>query len=429
MHAATKYRNALIYLLPALFLPTGCATKSRSEIQNAFVEKSNSDPVYFKNQFFTSPNTPFEMQLDRLPLSGAVAESWSDTFLPNRWGGGAVRWYGDNDLGSMEEPKARPDMWTYKLYTREELKALPLEMLQKLSPSEKYDILIGRYDYPLTNSERIRNRPEDANWEGVCNGWSSAALWYSEPEPVTIINSAGIKIPFGSSDIKSLLMLHQYLTTDLVRYALLGDQCKSSSLAKAVALSNPAALSGDSLDACSDANAGSFHLVLTNMLGRLKKGLVFDVDRDEEIWNQPVFRYESRILERTASKARVSTDVWYAEEVMPSWTPNIREGRNHIVKATYNYDLELAPDGSITGGSWREGTDRDGKIAPVYHPDFVWFGEVANDHYILKDWKSPTRAYTLPNPVEMGGVIDLWKVSVGKSPDFRGMPKDTSKKM
>lgn len=423
MHTGLE-RNLLLGLLAiSSFYNTSCMTKSASHLMNPFQPNSSSDPVYFENQFFKTAGIPFEKRLDKLPTLGGISEAWSDTFLPNRWGGAGVRWYGDNDLGDMDEPKPRPDMWNYKLHTPNDLRQMSEEMIRKLSPSEKYDILLSRYDYPLTNSERERNKPGDADWEGVCNGWSTAAIKYSEPNPVTIVNKEGISIPFGASDIKSLLMLHQYFITQFPHYAILGDKCNSKSLVTALSLSNPAALSGDSLDSCSDANAGSFHLVVSNMLGRLKKGLVFDVDRDDEVWNQPVFKFETRILERSGAKARVSTDVWYAEEKMPSWDPMIKAQSNNIKKATYNYNLELAPDGTIIGGSWIDGSDRDGNNAIVYHPDFIWYGDGEDENYMLTSWKSPSRSFTLPLPIEMGAVIDIWKVSTGKSPNFRGQNK------
>jgi hypothetical protein len=240
---------------------------------------------------------------------------------------------------------------------------------------------------------------------------------------VTLINREGIMVPFGSSDIKSLLMLQQYFVSSFPRYAILGDRCDNSTLAKAVALKQPAALSGDSLDACSDANAGAFHLVVTNMLGRLKKGLVFDVDRDEEVWNQPVYKYESRILEKSAQTARVSTTVWYAEELMPEWLPFIPNKRNAVVQATYNYILELSADGKITGGKWLEGTNRDGKTEPVYHPDFVWYGDGEQTQYTMQKFDTKTGIHMSQLPIDFGAVVDLWAVSTGKTANFRGLVK------
>ncbi len=410
------------FLCSALF-SVACKKNTQTGVKNAFVENTSTDPVFFEKQFFKTTNIQFERTLERLPLAGEIAEAWADTYLPNVWAGAAMRWYGDSGLGNMEHPIPRPDMWTYKLYTAAELQQLPIEQLKKLSPAEKFDILMGRYDYPLTNVERARTSAKDADWEGVCNGWATAAVKYSEPAPVTLINKDGVMLPFASSDIKSLLMVHQYFVDTFPRYAILGDRCQDDSVAKAVFNGNKDVLDGHSLDACSDANAGAFHLVVTNMLGRLKKGLVFDVDRDAEVWNQPVYKYESTILERTPQKARVSTKVWYAEELMPEWFPFVANRRNSVVQATYNYNLELSPEGKITGGTWLDGSDRDGNSQPVYHPDFVWFGDGETSHYFKQKFETKTGFYQTQLPIDFGGVIDLWAVATGKAPNFRGLAK------
>ncbi len=50
---------------------------------------------------------------------------------------------------------------------------MSLDDLKILSPAEKYDIYVGRYDYPTVQSEWKRTNPEDAHWEGLCHGCTS----------------------------------------------------------------------------------------------------------------------------------------------------------------------------------------------------------------------------------------------------------------
>jgi hypothetical protein len=283
-------------------------------------------------------------------------------------------------------------MWTYKLNTLEELKKLSLESLKGLSPSEKFDILMGRYEYPLTHVERKRTDPNDQIWEGTCNGWATAALKFSEPPPVTITNKDGIVVPFASSDIKSLLMLHQFFIEKYKSYAILGDRCENVQSPRMESFF-PAMLGEDSLDACSDSNAGAFHLVLTNMIGRLKKGLVFDVDRDSEVWNQPVVGYEieyknlstgeiyetfkdavislkdfktDRFAKHRSKKAvelvGISMRVGYVNETGASRAESDSEAEDAIVWTVYDYDLEIDAAGNIIGGEWLSQN----------HPDFIW---------------------------------------------------------
>jgi len=98
-----------------------------------------------------------------------------------------------------------PQDFRYQLYTLEELKQMSAEQLKLLSPAEKYDIYVGRYDYPTVHSEWKRTHPTDASWFGLCHGWAPASLVFKNPNTTTLTNLDGITIPFGSSDIKAYL--------------------------------------------------------------------------------------------------------------------------------------------------------------------------------------------------------------------------------
>lgn len=81
--------------------------------------------------------------------------------------------------------------------------------------------------------------------------------------------------------------------------------------------------------ACADINAGAFHILLTNMIALQNKGFVIDRDRSIQVWNQPVFGYNSRVLDSrepshsaapTAVKeVFISTKARYTVEVNPQW--------------------------------------------------------------------------------------------------------------
>ena len=57
------------------------------------------------------------------------------------------------------------------------------------------------------------------------------------------------------------------------------------------------------MDACDDINPGSFHIGLVNFLGRQKQPLIFDRNRDEEVWNYPVYRFSSYVEGLSESEA------------------------------------------------------------------------------------------------------------------------------
>ncbi|MDQ3233995.1 MAG: hypothetical protein M3Q07_19470 [Pseudobdellovibrionaceae bacterium] len=130
--------------------------------------------------------------------------------------------------------------------------------------------------------------------------------------------------------------------------------------------------------ACTDTNAGAFHLVLTNVVGIRKESFVIDMTRDYEVWNQAVAKYDSReIATYTGSKisaeaapgtvkeVQVETILRYTGEMNPMWEPfgdgSAIDTRYHK-PLRYRYRLELDERGHIIGGSWVSDS----------RPDFIW---------------------------------------------------------
>ena len=158
--------------------------------------------------------------------------------------------------------------------------------------------------------------------------------------------------------------------------------------------------------ACRDVNAGAFHLVIGNQLGLNREGFLIDKTRDVEVWNQPVFRYDSEVLGWSAPDAgaspgtdrvvRVKTRLYFADDTDYGWAfwyPTlpalfgiqspftseyeryqqflIREGdltepgrypEGILDYADYEYKLDLDRGGVILGGEW----------ITFDRPDFLW---------------------------------------------------------
>jgi hypothetical protein len=157
---------------------------------------------------------------------------------------------------------------------------------------------------------------------------------------------------------------------------------------------------------CSDVNAGAFHVVLTNQLGHMKEGFLIDKARDLEVWNQPVFRFESTVLgergllSRSSSRVyrelRIRTRIYFADDTDHGWAwwfptltalfgpaPGFEEEyrryqdsllRNGdaetrpvypegvVGTSDYEYTLELDRQGRVIGGAW----------ISFERPDFMW---------------------------------------------------------
>lgn len=156
----------------------------------------------------------------------------------------------------------------------------------------------------------------------------------------------------------------------------------------------------DSLDpACSDTNAGSFHIVMANQLGIMNEGFLMDKTRDGEIWNQPIYKFDSKVVGEeapnrnsapgTVKMVEMDTYLYYADDSdygWSFWNPTlsglfglkdyftsfldefkkyqdvlIREGDlegyeeypEHVLShAHYKYKLELDRNNRIIGGQW-----------------------------------------------------------------------------
>lgn len=344
-------------------------------------EPGNS-PVFFKNLSGTEMITHFKS----LPLNGNQLDDrygWSETYWPSNVGGIAYRW---------SHPDPQP--FRYQLYKKDELKKMKLEELSRLSPAELYDIAMGDYNYTLTRKTLGRFSTRDLWWEGICHGWSQASTNYPEPAKVLVTNPDGIKVPFGSSDVKGLLAMHEAYNYG-GKFSFTGRRCKVNGKVEGEGdnrdhFPNPPSPEDANTPDCKDVNAGAFHVVISNMLGIHGRGFVADVDRFNDVWNQPITSYQSSVTGEEAiseldnsigiaRRVRVKMTMTYGEE-LKFFTPALGATgiRNFVSKEpvtgtvhqefrhkSYEYILELDEGGKIIGGTWITET----------RPDFLWMYE------------------------------------------------------
>lgn len=326
---------------------TGCGGAN-----DASVDVSNLEEAWDANNDPRRLAGTYEVEFAALPTDGRLtSEPWTDSYWPSYKGGLANRWASLNSV----------DPFAYSPPSEAAVRRMSQSQLRQLSPAEKYDIFRGQFTFPLLQYERRRTSAANPTWYGICHGWAQASLHFpKEPKPLTLRSAGGIDVPFGSADVKGLLALAQQYNRPQGATRLLGRRCSL----------NPS----DDSPACRDVNAGSFHIILTNFIGRLGQGFVFDFERALEVWNFPVFGYASEILGETdqvyASAApgtqrivRVKSVVNYISGHGPSWDPvpySISAPQNS--QKTYLYNLELDADGKIIGGEWLQGQ----------RPDFLW---------------------------------------------------------
>lgn len=302
-------------------------------------------------------STNFNHQFSALSLSGKVADKqkyWSSDYWARYKGGINYRWNA-----------ARPSGFNLISPTQAQASQMSLAQLRTLAPSEKWDLYNGRYDYPVKREVNNYASPTRPTWEGICDGWAGAAMNHDEPTPLVVTNPDGIQIPFGSSDIKALLSWY-YAKKFTDGHSQMGRRCNGSSTS--------------TLPNCQhDMNAGAFHIVLANKIGRDGTTFIADIDRGKEVWNHIAYDYRSTIRNSnlsplstsapgTVKMVRVRTVVNYVFLLSRNTRePVLGTSRQNTRSRTYEYYLDLDINGRIIGGEW----------ITNQRPDFLWLSRKA----------------------------------------------------
>lgn len=283
-----------------------------------------------------------------LPLKAKVSETnkyWSSDYWPLQKGNINLRWNSKTPVGfNLKSPTLKEAM---KMTEKE---------LSELSPSEKFDLFRGDYQYTLKKEVAKRSSPNRKIWEGICHGWAAAALNHIEPKPKILKNPDGVLIPFGSSDIKALLSYYYAYKYDPVSTYQIGRRCNGRQYCD------------------HDMNAGAFHVILANQVGLSGKGFIADIENGQEVWNQVAFDYVTTVLRDnllpardsargTEKVIRVKTQMRVVFNIIRnSWFPVNGTPLQTFKMNDYEYDLDLDKDGKIIGGDWRS----------KLRPDFLW---------------------------------------------------------
>jgi hypothetical protein len=371
------FRNTLIL--------TGVAASLISGSFSAWAGSPASSDAWDSMNSPTRLAPDFDYHYDRLPLAKKVPREhmpWSDTYWPSNRGSIAYRWHSSKPGFAWNSPReVNRTVFDFKSPTRAEALKMSPEEIAELSPAEKFDLVRGDYDYPLTKKAKKRGGPLRAYWEGICHGWAPASVNHAEPKPVKVRNPDGIEISFGSADVKAVLDF--YYGTVNMHWESLGGICHVD-LDKNPNSTDPA---------CLDVNAGSFHIVMANYIGLRGTPFIADVSRGYEVWNNPIYAYESKEVNfsgptsnsppKTIRRILVETDVRYSsdhEDLGPQWdatvgtpetlvTDDLAKADPHAFDHVFRYEtdhysywLDLSVDNVILGGEWVS-ADR---------PDYLW---------------------------------------------------------
>lgn len=259
---------------------------------------------------------------------------------------------------------------------------------QGLAPFEKYDnfVALTQGQNPGAAAREAdpangHNEAPDARaegWTGHCHGWAPASLLEPEPpEEVTVKFDKAVS--FYKLNVASASNAKRGLSTD--RAAAYGVRAGGRENALEFATADLKCMLTEIYTEskstfygtrCNDRNPDHdnvaymdvkphlMHQLLVKFIKEKDQGLVFDVDPGYMVWNQPIYKFESKWTEN-AGKLDVVTTIWWANDngVDPNY-----HGTESISR-TYTYTMTQDAQGNIVDSQWTGASMDD-------HPDFIW---------------------------------------------------------
>ena len=340
----------------------------------------------------------FEYAFDALPMSGASTDTpWVGNYWPTYRDNINYRWEGeDTDSPATKYGKA---------FERTGLEDRVSAAFGIVNAKEKYGMKECSVDEDCNEdlvevcAKRIGEEKGACipTWWGICHAWAPAAIMEKEPKHAVTHNEVTFKI----NDIKALVSLSYTagLSTDFI--SLRCDENDSEDEIKYDEFGIPE----EEFKQCADTNAGTFHVIVTNMMGIDKTSFVVDRTFDAQVWNQPVRSYDvtsnKEVTAKEANELVGATEAgdtyvfndkavsWRQISMTFGWMTESAQDVDGNLSATadlytkydyYEYILELDADGKIIGGEWIGDSKKN-------HPDFIWYGttkknvEVARENF------------------------------------------------
>lgn len=421
-----RFALSLLLSLQAL-----AVTPAQQTDINEFVE--NMKPV--QNLFELNK---YNIRSVTLPADKAP---WSGSFWPDRAGSIAVSYTDSKFIEQMKiifgSRLAESSFNSQQEDIEKELFMMSEKDLNKLSPAEKYDLLMGDTTFSLSKQiwKRI-NKVNDyadglAFWSGICHGWAPAAISMPRPKHAVTLPILGGRrmITFYPEDLKALgsyLWASMANNDDKMKFA--GNRCNISSPKKnkrtdlVEPLTNPTRDAGE----CGDTDPVTFHLVTLNRLGLQKKSFIADIDYNSKVNNHPVVGYKMYYFNPISGKygplakslAKISTLAYdplkelrnpnakyvvgihmsmkFADWKIPGKDQTDSFDKDGHIARNYLYQLEIDTKGNILGGHWRtrklNAFPRNSRSKPAVagmkaakpnYPDFIW---AYSDNFVPREY-------------------------------------------
>jgi hypothetical protein len=277
-----------------------------------------------------------------LPLEGELPptlQPWSGPYWMSRQGVIAYRWQ------TGETP------WQYTPPSRARVDAMSPDELALLSPAEKFDILRGDYGYStVRRSIEYADQKAKRRWRGICNGYAQASVQIEEPRPTVLTRSDGLKVPFGSGDLKALASFYYEdpqggRDDHHARTRRVGRKCDTAMLLPSGRCAR-------------DVDPRELHLTITNVLGLRGEAVFADTYRGRQVWQHPIYAYSARVLRQRAAdhdslngairEVHVRLELRMGHFSGADWNPVPRRTKTR----TLDYWLELDSEEKIVGGKY-----------------------------------------------------------------------------
>lgn len=213
------------------------------------------------------------------------------------------------------------------------------------------------------------------HWHGHCNGWAAAAMRHAEPKN----NVTRGSVVFTPADIKALLAeIYIYNETE----NLAGYETYL--------------------------NAGTFHAVLANWIGKAAYPVGMEADPGKEKWNYPIYEYAVSSGRISPRQVEVKTNIGYAKDSRGEFQQSPR------IKYTkyFHYVLNLNDAGKIVGGQFYRDSSQI---------DLLWVA--------LRPKPGGSEGNARGNPhVDVDKVLAIWRESVPAEERHRWLVIDPPRK-
>jgi hypothetical protein len=449
--------------LKLLFLGTSlCSVAAHASVEldiNAKMTKLLGHPALINNVYDASNSN--------LDTGAATFQPWSGSFWPDLSGGINDHYRMHSVIGTearfalgygIAKQRFQSDsadtLKNYDIWSTDDLN-------QHLSPSEKYDLLLGDTNFTFSKNimdemdfrskYRMQTRRSDGTtggnvddtkegfnnnyfyeddsksydpyngdilftywadrraklvtWSGICDGWSPAANYLPRPvNPVTVTGALGQQITFYPDDLKALgSYLFARTNTPFfssMNYQFAGKACTAGG--------TPGTDDkGYVLDVrCNDLDAGVWHLTLLNRIGKDGMGFMMDVDNNHKINNHPVKSYQMTYFNpATGADGTLKDSMVGRYELNDGYAKRRNAKTVYIVgvKATIQYLFYLLPEADNT--QTNDSADHD----KVKEKQYVYDLELdANGNVLGGEWGDRSQE----------GSGDSIKVKYAEQPDF-----------